>query len=273
MADLPDIDTTQVSFIAFWNAIDQGGVSDIDPSEVTSEGNIATHTVHDNGIEGTYNSLTGRTINFRVKEDGWLVAWTDRTEDFALEQQSPDNVRGIWDLINDWTDPTAEGAIDTNTLERAIESLADEFSNFGSMTYNTADVGLYNYAYADATTVSHLSDARSSSGGGSHDVTVEFSYTSSTNLLFAAAIGAIDAHAESGGFSTDNTESSFEGTNLAFFASIDPGARDQEYGAVDAIAQGLIPNAATAYGHRLRTDTNSGNGFGRTVGDVLILWN
>jgi len=258
MADLPDIDTTQVNFIAFWNAIDQGGVTDIDPSEVTSQPNIISHTVFDNGIEGVYDSNTGRDINFRVKEDGWLVTWVDRSELFNQNVADPNTIRGPWDLMNDWTNGSSDSQLITNNLERAIRQLTGEFSNFASMNYVAGDVGLFNFEFDTATTTSLLSKVHSTASGATSTETPGFSYTSATDLLWAiaAGTGAIGAQ--------DSASSAFEGVTLANAPNV---------GVIDLLAQGLIPTAGTEFTHTL---TGSLDGFtpqlARAKGDVLIVW-
>lgn len=94
MAELPDIDTSNVSHIAYFNAIDDGGVTTIDPEEVTSAPGIQDYTLYDNGLEGTFNlqetyddiSLADSTVfpeaTFRVKSDGWMVVYLDQYANF-----------------------------------------------------------------------------------------------------------------------------------------------------------------------------------------------
>lgn len=182
MANLPDLDTTSIGFIAYWNAIDQGGLSSVDPDEVLSASSIDNYTLYDNGVEGVYTGATGRNLNFRVKTDGWFVAYFDRTADYTTNTTNLSNHRGPWDVANDWTSGTSE--IDTNTLERAINDLSSQLSS--SPSYNKTDVGLYDYERPNVTTVTVLS-ATASDDTGSYSF--GFSYTSGTTRALHALVG------------------------------------------------------------------------------------
>jgi len=183
MASLPDLDTNNISFISYWNAIDSGGLADISPEEVLSDNNIQEYTLYDNGVEGTYRILTGRDVGFRVKNDGWFAVYIDRTERFKLNVGFSDtpapnselvDIRGPWDIANDWTitnDATTD--VVQNALERAINSLQSQLSNSGSVNYDVPDVGLYNYEYPDATTLTNLTAAQ-------RNIDLGFTYTSDT---------------------------------------------------------------------------------------------
>lgn len=114
MATLPDIDTSQVSFIGYWNAIEQGGVDEAnwDPMDTSSYSNVQTVESYDNGIQGDVTlPNNGRTARYRVKTDGWVVAWIDRTEDTILNVSSPSHPFGPWDVTY-WT-PHNPGEVST----------------------------------------------------------------------------------------------------------------------------------------------------------------
>lgn len=181
MPTLPDIDTNGVSYIAYWNAIDQGGASDIAPEETTSQANIVESTLYDNGIEATYqtNTAGGREVTIRVKSDGWFVAYMDRTKLYAVDEQDFIDIRGTWDIASDWAGGGAASIVN-NSLERAINALYQELSNSGSINYNVSDVGLYNYNTPDATNISVAS-----AGESQEDTTNSFGfvYTEETNRL------------------------------------------------------------------------------------------
>jgi hypothetical protein len=263
MSKLPDIDTSKVGFIAFWNAIDSGGVSDIDATQVTSDGSIVNYTLYDNGLEGEYSLVNGRTATFRVKEDGWVIAHIDRTEDEGKQTGNADNIRGFWDVI-DWTNASnSTSNIVANALEGAVNSLSSQFSNWGSMSYSASDVGLYNYEYSSATTATNFSmtdspfEHKSTKSG-------YFSYTANTTLEAVS----VSAAANIPDWCEIHTE--FEGTYLNDYVTNDYSAK--RYGVIDAIAKGLIPNSGTNYGHTMTVDANytGATGYGRS--DALALW-
>lgn len=149
MADLPDLDTTDKTFTAFWNALDYG-VTSIDPEEALSAGKITEYTLYDNGWEGKYSNESGLDLGIRVKSDGWFVAYLFDTEQTATDTSNLGDLYGIWDILPDWHQFNAQSGLTENTLERAIQSLASELSNWGDIIYNPADVGLYDYSHPDA---------------------------------------------------------------------------------------------------------------------------
>lgn len=149
MAELPDINTSEVSFIAFWNAIDSGGVSSIEPEDALTDGSIQNYTLYDNGWEGDYSLENGRTAKVRIKSDGWLVAYLDRTEYYDQSASRPD-VNGPWDAF-EWNVSGDTFDITNNSLERAIASLQGQLSNSGDIGYVSGDVGLYDYSRSDYT--------------------------------------------------------------------------------------------------------------------------
>ena len=162
MSDLPDIDTDDVSFIAFYNAIEQGGASEIEPEQVLDQ--LESYTTYDNGFEGTYEigrSTYPQVLTVRMKTDGWVVAYLDREENYNQNiQPGVENaellVRGPWNVI-DWLNKSA--SLEENTLAKTINSLCDNLDNSDEITFFYEDVGLYNYAYenAEAVTVMGLS--------------------------------------------------------------------------------------------------------------------
>lgn len=265
MSDLPDINTSNVGFLAFWNALDDGQVSDIDPDEVTNSGRVSNAVFYDNGLTFDYQiplQNQDRTVSGRCKEDGWLVIYMDRTLEIDRNVNYTNTLpQGPYDLMDNWqqvdtrdNQDEPNSSVITNNLARGINHLQGQFSNSANISFNYSDVGLYNYNHTGATTTTCFSVATWGGTGG----TFEFSYTASTDLYEVLATGACT--------SDDNLDQqtvSFEGTQLAQVAS-DP--YDAEFGVVDAIAGGLVPNAGTAYGHDI-----SSQGYD-TRGDVLTVW-
>jgi len=292
VSDLPDIETGKVSFIAYFNAIDQGGVQSIDPEEVTSAAGVQSTTLYDNGVQGTIdmtphsngfsNAYGAVEADFRVKSDGWIVAYLPRGEQFGQEVDTDHDdtvdtdpgypvsrLSGWWRYAPQWmaagqydysasvfrNQDTADGQ--NHGLARVIDALRQELSNSGSITYSVSDVGLYNYeTEASASTV--LS-AESHSNNGYTDEPYGFSYTSSTTIEKAVAcISVFDDSLDYAG--------GFEGTTLADTRS---GVK-QQAGVIDLLSRGLMPNSGTEYQHERLT--GGGDAETAAVDTTFVQW-
>jgi hypothetical protein len=261
MSDLPNLDTSQISFIGYFNAIDQGGVNDIDPTEVTNHGNVQSYTLYDNGVQGVYNTATGRDCAFRVKEDGWFVAWFNRYENFNNGQnENPDDLRGPWDLLNDWRAFRDADDITANSLERAINALKNELSNSSSVSYSASDVGLYDYRYSSAAGITALSQADARDA----NLSPGLQYTSGTTVHWGAATGVVHTADNYNGPGDVN----FEATDITYNDSGEWDAK--RYGSIDLISRGLIPNADTEYTGDISTATYDSQTTGKL--SCLLVW-
>lgn len=273
MATLPDLDTSTTSFVAYWNALNHG-VNDINPDDVLTDNNVQSYTLYDNGVIVQYAGANGRTFPVRVKEDGWFVAYIDRTEE-ANTGQNDSPPRGPWDVINGWTSYNSTGSITQNALERAINDLQASLGNSDNITYSTADVSLYNYEYTSATTVSMLGDAYSENGNDRTTThTARFSYTSSTTLEWAFSTGAAYFNASGGGNGSGESAWS-DGTQITYAeytGSDNYGSSDVHYGTLELLSSGRISQSATNYGHDLTVSTNQYSGTAYANGHVLIMW-
>lgn len=239
MSDLPDLDTSQISFVAYWNAIDDGDVAAIDPEDMLSNSNIQSHTLYDNGFEAQYkNPQNGRVHTVRAKTDGWIVAYYDRTTEFV--QNTDNSPNGFWDIIGDAASPNS---LTQNSLERAINDLSGNLSNAGSINYNPSDVGLYDYQH-DATNITVASDYC----GEESTTTAGLSYTSDTSIksavLFSGA-GYVDVN--------------FDGTMVS----------EDGYTSYDLLANNHLGQAGTEY-----TISMDSTDFTRetATASVIILW-
>jgi len=250
MSDIPDLDTTSVGYIAYWNALDHG-IPDIDPIEVTSSGNVGSYTVYDNGVTGDYQLLTGRTASFRVKEDGWMVVYIDDTESLGQGTGNQSDRYGQFSVANDWSFVNNEKqeyidapavTISNNTLSAAIYDLSQELSNSGSLNFNHSDVGLYNYTVSDADTTT-LTEAAKSNDFSRIDKSLRFSYTDTTDIKKATGTLAFHGFPNASDGVADVTWS--DGTVIAQ----NIGDNQTRYAALDLLARGMIPNANTEYGH------------------------
>jgi hypothetical protein len=272
MGDLTDLDTSSVGFISYWNAIDSGGVSSIDPSEVTSASGVTTYTLYDNGVEGGYNLLDGKEATFRVKDDGWVIVYLpDSSQDTAHDHAgSPSH--GQWDVIPNWSDPKTTGpSISKNALERAIASLKAEFSNSGSMTYNSSDVGLYTYEFTDATNITLFSNQGQEASGfqGTWSDSMSLQYTSDTDIKYAAIASSAKVEHNSNG--DNGAESHWDGTELLDFTARN-GSRYAGRGDLDGISLG---SANTTYSGSIQWTTDSWDGYdghAYTKVDILVAW-
>jgi len=266
MSELPDLDTGNIGFIGFYNIIDQGNFSgDWTVDEVLDDSNIISYTLYDNGIEGVYSLATGREAGFRVKSDGWFMAYIDRSNSYGTESSS-ENIRGYWDIARDWTSSSGSSTIATHTLERAIYNLKEQLDNKAGIAYNSSDVGLYNFEYENATNTVCFS-ANVSRGGdyNSESQQAGFSYTGPTDIKFMAAAGSNSGQDHPSGGSGGNAN--FEGVTMV------SGRAQNKEGVIDIIARGLAPNSGTEYQSKIVA--NSGDtyaGTGRVSTTVLIIW-
>lgn len=256
MATLPDIDTTQVGWIAYWNAIDQGGLNSIDPEDVLSAGFITSYEIYDNGIDGVGTSPNGREINWRVKNDGWFVAWMDNNETYSKNEGSRSTITGHWDINPDWTSGNTRSTLMTNNnLEIRINDLARQLSNWDSSIYSSSDVGLYQYDYSSPTTATMLQIAGSDNNSNYNSFngkTANFMYTSNTTLYY----GAVSGHGEGAG----NANATFENDTFA--------GGNGNHGSIDALNDGLIPDAEVQYTAELGSYSNAAS---NSVA-LLMMW-
>jgi len=261
MTTLPDLNTANVGYIAYWNAINDGQVGSINVSDTLSNSNITQYTLYDNGWVGRYRCPTGRVLSARVKQDGWFIVYTDRTNSFTTHTGS--KPVGYWDIVNDWS--AQDGSTQTmtnNSFERSIHSLQSNLSNSGTITYNPTDVKLYNYQYPNAGTSSIMSvqDNKHDYGSRPATFTSDVIYTDRVTLEYASA------------------QASCNYTGTVAFEGYSITGGQNSYGSVDLLANNLISNPRTLY-----SMTDSANGpnpdiyggehwYAQALGSVLIMW-
>jgi hypothetical protein len=269
MSDLPDLDTSQVGVVAYWNAKSQGGVNQIDPLEPANDGWVNSYTAYDNGIEGTLTAMvegrSQRDMKFRVKTDGWMLVWVDQTDtDFRYSDEEygvgyrilADVIRWSyweWDAGNWPGEPDAQA----NLAATALDNLRDNFSNSGTMTFNFSDVGLYSYKHPDATTMAVLTDHLEGRDGKS--MSVGFQYDNVTRYYEKLLAACEDGNTGAGGYVT------LAGVELVSTGSNEYGVK--EYGAWDSIANGDTQDAGTEY-----TGTINPADYSPSTGTVMALW-
>ena len=266
MAELPDLQTDQISYIAYWNVEDQGGINNDQwgPDEVTSDTNIESQTLYDNGIEGEYNLANGRTGTWRVKNDGWFIVYLDR----ELNNVGPSvngAARGTFDIINDHTDYNSASDLRNHTLERAIYNLQSQLENSPAVSYNTSDVGLFSYVFPLATTATLLSAYENGSNGS---YTVGLQYTDDTELyrhwVVASGFGDRPINVYDGG----SVEISFNG-NLVVDV---PEGGGLTGGAINDNLYDLSPDSGVEYNGLINFTSTPNGRTGRGSIHNLLTW-
>lgn len=254
MAELPDLDTTQIGYLAYWNVFDDGGATDFDPENALSDPRINQSTLFDNGFDAEYTAPNGRDPIFvRVKSDGWFVAWLNRDEAFT-ENTSDSNRNtatiGHYDIIHNWPARNGLSNLEANTLARSIQNLQAELDV--TPAFDFADVGLFNFAFdtADASTMLGSQDS-----GISGRNTYGFVYTAATTPLYAAITAETDGNAET--FWNNNIDT---GDVTISFGTGSIGSRD---------ILGDIPDAEFEYNMHLETDTGTAN---QAQGAIVVIW-
>lgn len=242
MANMSDLVTTDIGIIAFWNALDHWigpGANEIDPTECA--GVFDSVNYYDNGIEG-YKALgSGRYFHARVKSDGWMVAWIDRTNTFFYPTKLSSDFgehakKGYYDILQDWF---ARSNISTTqtTLSYLIALLYNALSNKADFTYADADVGHYCYEYQDASVFTLSSVCVSSLESGAKTGYVK--YTVGTTLYHASVAASVIGYS-----SNDWGRAKFADVLLAEKETDTSGAR---YGTADILAEGWMPNPGVDY--------------------------
>lgn len=243
MAEFDDLETSTIGIIAYWNAHNHGTES-INPEDASTYGNIITVETYDNGIEGQLDRVNSQDhpgVYYRVKSDGWIIVWISSRNEFGGYNCGLNNYFGLYDFMNSWSegddgvgdynDPHAPNIDPLNTcLEREVYGLYSNLDNSGAFNYNAEDVGYYSYSHPSATTITQMSEGATygSLDGG-------IAYTPGVNRLYHAVVGAVFANG------SYNQTIRFGGTDIAYTSDY------QNYGQLDALANGLMPDPNTYY--------------------------
>lgn len=271
MSDLPDLNTDSIGFIAYFNIVDDGNLSQsFDITEILNSGNVSTSELYDNGVEGTYNDANGTTINFRGKDDGWVITWRGRDGVDQPQQNSPP--RGKWDFVRDWSDPLNNTpSISTNTLERAINDLVSQLSVSSSISYSSSKVGLYNYEFPDATTATLLEVQRYDGNNNDYDVTSGITFTPDTTLYDHWGLVGIENDGSGSNSSFGTTEAKFDGTQLAYVSVSGFNSYGEGYAARDLIAKDL-GTATDGTQHPAQLKVHGDYGYAAGSLTHLVVW-
>lgn len=241
MADLDDLVTTNIGMIAFWNALDHRvapGSGDVDPTDCIAI--FDSYVVYDNGIEGYKGIGSGRYFHARVKTDGWIISWIDRSNTFGYPIKpaadfGESGYKGYYDILYNWMSLNANISASQTTLCYLIDALYTALSNAADFTFEDAAVGHYCYEYPLSSSLS-LIDI--SVNGADQEGT--FQYTSGTNIYYGAVAGST----QSSNTARDRRVF-FEGTLIA--GREDGGSSAADHGVADLVAEGWIPTALTDY--------------------------
>lgn len=245
MANLPDLVTTDIGIIAFWNAHDHravAGVGDANPTDCIP--GFDSYSVYDNGIEG-YKALgSGRYFHARVKSDGWMVAWIDRTNTFFYPDKEAGDFgesahKGYYDVLWNWFQYTANLSNTETTLSYLIDQLYNQLSNKTDFSFAAADVGHYCYEYPNANVIT-LSDLRV--GYITATKTGHIQYTTGTTLFYAACLASAYTYYYTPSYS--EAEATFAGNNLITKYSENDKSK---YAVADIISNNWMPNPLTDY--------------------------
>jgi hypothetical protein len=210
MSTLPDLSTQDPGLVAFWNAIEQSTEDSINPADVTSDGNVLTQTIYDNGIEGEYDiphNTGGHNCYYRVKTDGWIIVYLE-SEDQANYGKNNSNTHGQFDVVDKWSDVNNNSTPGRNWLEISVESLGSELSNWSTISnyYNTSDVGIYSFDWPNANGVTIFSEKDEGKLGNTATVDIGMIPTQGTTVHHFSIVG--DTHTEGG------AHIKFEGNDL-----------------------------------------------------------
>jgi len=263
MATLPDLDTSQIGVIAFWNAhdhrVDPASGATIDPTDVL--GVLKSYTLYDNGIDGTIDYGPRTDINVRVKNDGWIIAWIDRENTYQLNVDSY-AAKGYYDLLYNWK-AISNISANTNTLIEVVNHLYNQLTNAADFSFSKSDVGIYCYEYPSSVSTTFADQYLDTYAEGKTTDYLKFTVTSGTKLYYAVLTGRV--YNPSGAtytiyvrYDRDGTIIA-GGTNLASYTS--------RYGTYDVI--NVLPynteETVTCYGQTTYSSLHS-------HGSMILIW-
>lgn len=209
MATLPDLPTSRVGVVAYYNLSDNGSIS-YDLQNLTELGSVGSYQQYDNGVIGTYEidfSLrSSRFLNFRAKTDGWVVVWIDDEESFyGFADANNSYNRNIIDFFGDWPGDGINSLGNYHCID-VVGDLATAADS--SLNFSNEDVSIYSYSYPDSTNIVTFG---SSDAGG--DKT--FSYTSTIDRKFEVLCGGKEDNFQDDIFFQGQKVVGTDGANIA----------------------------------------------------------
>lgn len=261
MADLSDLDTSSISICAFYNAISQGGASDIDPSNVTSYSEVSSSTLYDNGIEGTITGQGQKDVSFRVKEDGWVIVWFDRQQTFNQEETNAADVVVVAELMDYQSGDTA--TFPDTQFEDHIRGLVNQLSG---VSFNDSDIQYHDFEYPDATTFSlwgHQRRSDSNTNEGSESI----GFTRGTGTTPFRLMYAARAVADSGEYGSESANTYLDGPGVYI---VQVASDTTEYGAYDLVANGDVPAEGETF--NVTTAAYSSDSVGEAKTTMFSTW-
>lgn len=152
-----DLDTSNIVFMCFWNAFDNGADS-IYPEAIMDYDRVKTFEQYDNGVEGTIEGHYGSAVSYgasdsydqdyhyRIKSDGWHILWLEKVG----QTGSDGGPQGFWDLVNEWRDADdATADLPRTSLAKEINTIQSNYTVEG-VTFDFTQVGHYSYEYGTA---------------------------------------------------------------------------------------------------------------------------
>lgn len=277
--NIPDLTTSNVGWIAYYNVVNNTNVTESDLTDGTVEENgdgpaeIETMTnqnnenidYYDNGVIVTYEGPT-RIVTIRFKTDGWITAHMDRTKNYDIQQGDYADIDGVHDIVH-WNDDVAyngsadasESSLVTNTLERSIKTALEQMSIHDtkiSSPYDPNDVELYNYEF-DSNNATLLSDAKRGGVDGGGTWNYKFQYTDATQVEYV-----VIAVSHAG---TDETISQ-TGSNKTI---VNP-YQDAEWGAINATDK--FKNLSSGQPYELTVDLGYDSADRECSLHVVVVW-
>jgi len=163
MADMPDLDTTNVSFTAYYNVIDNTSVDSINPETAISGSKVVSSTVYDNGVVLEYlNQFSEFPVQVtrrdkstvRIKTDGWVVVTVQTGTEGIYDWNNVETIDGEQNMFRGFYQKVSDfGTLSNYAGRKIISDIVSYLDNSSTIEqeYNGSDVGLWNYNSTSAT--------------------------------------------------------------------------------------------------------------------------
>lgn len=150
---MPNLNTEEAAFAAFFNVIEQGGLppEDVTWGDVTDNSNVQWVDSYSNGVILGYSNGPFGNTRVRCKTDGWCVAYNNWDGSVNESTGSGNRLKGIHELTpmytGSWGDWYAniDGPPEQNRFAQAVSDIAHSLSSSGAMSFSYSDVGFYDF--------------------------------------------------------------------------------------------------------------------------------